>query len=367
MDETANMMRLYEKLLGEYPFKKEKYGYVMAPIGGGMENQTMTMISATEYSLLSHELAHSWFGNLVTCYDWQNVWVNEGLASYMEYVTLQNLKPREAPNWLKKAYSHAISGHPYSLAIPENEISNEYRIFDYDISYKKGAAMCHMLRKELNNDTVFFNILRTYLKQFAFKNASVEDFKKVLENVSGKNFDIFFNEWYYGKGYPQFSITWQYKHDTLTIESFQHGSSEETPLFHTTMACRIKFFMSDTIVRLNQTEPLEVYRFKCPRHVRNVIFDPNNIVLKELKVEKENDNQSFSINSFNDSISLTFQQNNNQRHLSVFNNQGHIIEEMTTLKDSETIYTANWETGMYYIKIVENGNTSIIKTVKKNK
>src|SRR4030042_2366906 len=91
IDNTAAMIELFSDLFTVYPFKDEKYGHCVAPMGGGMEHQTMTSLSGFNFDLVSHELAHQWFGDLVTCSTWQDIWINEGFASYSEYIAIDSL------------------------------------------------------------------------------------------------------------------------------------------------------------------------------------------------------------------------------------------------------------------------------------
>jgi aminopeptidase N len=101
IDETGDLISLYSRLVIDYPFKDEKYGHCVAPMGGGMEHQTMTTLANFNFTLVAHELAHMWFGDNITCASWQDIWINEGFASYFEYLALQNLRSQEdADQWM---------------------------------------------------------------------------------------------------------------------------------------------------------------------------------------------------------------------------------------------------------------------------
>ncbi len=91
IDETADIMELFADLFGPYPYQNEKYGHCIAPLSGGMEHQTMTTQGFFDRSLTAHELAHQWWGNYITCGSWADIWINEGFASYSEYLMLYNL------------------------------------------------------------------------------------------------------------------------------------------------------------------------------------------------------------------------------------------------------------------------------------
>ena len=158
------MITSFSRLLMDYPFSEEKYGHAMAPMGGGMEHQTMTTLQDFGFFLVAHELAHQWFGDHITCGNWQDIWINEGFASYMEYVAAQELLGQEAADgWMTNAMSVAKSRTRGSVFVPEEGVEDEYRLFDYALSYKKGAILLHMIRYELDDDDLFFGALRQYL------------------------------------------------------------------------------------------------------------------------------------------------------------------------------------------------------------
>ncbi|NJO90434.1 MAG: M1 family metallopeptidase [Chloroflexia bacterium] len=156
IDKTADFLILFSKLFGLYPFYEEKYGHCVAPIGGGMEHQTMTTLYNYSYTLVSHELAHQWFGDHTTCSTWQDIWINEGFASYCEYIAYENLGTKsEAESWMQNAQTRALREAEGSVFVPFTSANDEYRLFSSNLSYKKGAVILHMLRNEINDDSVF--------------------------------------------------------------------------------------------------------------------------------------------------------------------------------------------------------------------
>jgi len=240
IDKTAELLVLFSDKFGQYPYTREKYGHCMAPIGGGMENQTMTTLNIFKFGLVAHELAHQWFGNYVTCATWQDIWVNEGFATYCEYIALENLVSEdEARSFLKQVFARATNNPEGSVFLTEDESKVEWRIFNGELSYNKGAAILHMLRYELNNDELFFRILTKYITEFSDSIATGQDFIHIAEQETGLDLDWFLNQWYYGNGFPVFTGTWRQEYDNLIIETEQVGSSSLTPFFRTHLEYKI--------------------------------------------------------------------------------------------------------------------------------
>jgi aminopeptidase N len=217
IDATAGMIELFSQDFGTYPFYMEKYGHCVSPVSGGMEHQTMTTLGNFSFTLVAHELAHQWFGNNVTCSDWQNIWINEGFASYCEYIAYEFLLPGYISQWLRDAQTYVMQDKEGSVFVPDNELDNMDRIFDYRLSYRKGALLLHMLRHELGDDELFFSVLQSFMKKYSGSVASAEDFKEVVNELSQRDFTVFFDQWFYGEGYPILMFTWEQKHDTLYI------------------------------------------------------------------------------------------------------------------------------------------------------
>ncbi len=186
IDKTSDLMKLYSGLFGDYPFKDEKYGHSVAPGGGGMEHQTMTTLVNFSFLLVAHELAHQWFGDYVTCETWQDIWINEGFASYSEYLANQYLVSQtEADSWIIRTHEYVKSVPGGSVFVPEEYANDEDRIFEYRLTYSKGAAIIHMIRQEVGNDDLFFNILREFLKRYSNGNATGNDFRDLCTEMTG--------------------------------------------------------------------------------------------------------------------------------------------------------------------------------------
>jgi aminopeptidase N len=194
IDKTSDLILLFADLFGNYPFENEKYGHCIAPLGGGMEHQTMTTLANFSFLLVAHELAHQWFGDYITCSSWQDIWINEGFASYCEYISNQYLKSQEiADLWITNVQENVKSNPDGSVYIPENMIHDEDRIFDYRLTYNKGAAIIHMIRQEVGNDSLF-ETLASFIRKFKNGNASGLDFRDHLHVITGKDFTEFFNQ-----------------------------------------------------------------------------------------------------------------------------------------------------------------------------
>jgi len=287
IDETGAMINLFSLLFGDYPFAEEKYGHAMAPMGGGMEHQTMTTIHSFNFFLVAHELAHQWFGDYITCGNWQDIWINEGFASYMEYVAAEYLKDQEAADdWMDDAMSIALGAPEGSVFVPEEEVEDDYRLFSYSLSYKKGAILLHMIRFILDDDELFFDVLSTYLRTFQNGLATGADFQSILEEVSGTDFSCFFDQWYYGEGYPIFKLFWEQDGDSLVLRSEQTGTAPNvTPLFQGPF--ELEIFLSNgqsQYVRLDQQSTEDDFTVPVEGMVERIVFDPDNHLLRTATV-----------------------------------------------------------------------------------
>ncbi len=277
---TKDIMELYCDLFSLYPFSDEKYGHCETQLGGGMEHQTMSTMGNFSFHLIAHELGHMWFGDNVTCATWSDIWINEGFAVYSDYLANEFILGSEsARNFIIGTQEHAMSVDNGSVYIPEDQIypGNEWRIFNGALSYDKGASIIHMLRHEIQNDEVFFDILEAFQQTFGGSTATGEDFRALAEEMSGMDFEQFFEQWYYGQGFPQYSFTyWMGVDNSFYLSSTQTTSSLHTPLYNMLLEFRLGFEDgTDTIVQFRQTENLNVFSIPVSKNVVNVKSDPN--------------------------------------------------------------------------------------------
>jgi aminopeptidase N len=282
IDVTLEIMDVYCSLFGPYPFREEKYGHYLWPWGGGMEHQTMTGVGNFEFYLIAHELGHSWFGNHVTCATWQDIWINEGFATYAGYLATEYLYPGNAAGERAYRFEGALREPDGTVFIPAGEADDDRRIFSSDLSYSKGMALLHMIRFELQDDALFFGTLRNFVDRYAGSVATGLDFKAVLEETSGVDFTDFFDQWYFGAGYPIYEIDWEQQGDDLTLFATQTTSSGNPALFKMSMEYRIVHDQGDTTVRVFHDENLETFSFHIPHVVQEVIIDPDDQVLNQV-------------------------------------------------------------------------------------
>jgi len=369
IDDTKKLLELFSDLFTTYPFKGEKYGHCYAPMGGGMEHQTMTTLSSFNFGLVAHELGHQWFGDNVTCASWQDIWINEGFASYTEYLALEYLVSKEAAQtWMVNAHDRARTEPEGSIYIPEGEATSEWRIFSGALSYKKGAAILHMIRYELNNDSVFFRTLRNFQQEFKDSTATGMDFLGVLERTSGKEFDWFFAQWYFGQGFPQFSFTWWQNEDSLIIACSQKGSASESDVFRTRMEFLVTYVdQTDTLIQVEINEQEQQFVIVVPTFVSNVVEDPENWILDvSSTIKKPVTEGTFSVgpNPFSDHLIIEFNYTNLIRDIIITDLNGRIVKKYQTSNPVVMINTNDLVRGVFIITVKEGGESLSTKIVK---
>ncbi|WP_165370455.1 M1 family aminopeptidase [Hymenobacter persicinus] len=282
IDRTPGFIENYSALVGLYPFASEKYGHSMAPIGGGMEHQTMTTQDGFNFTLTAHELFHQWFGDNVTCASWQDIWLNESFASYGEYLSL-NAFPATAPYtgryWMDQAHGFTMQVPNGSVRVPDT--TNVGRIFSSRFSYKKGAAVVHMLRYLLNDDVKFFRALRTYQTTYGGRTARTSDLQRIFEAEAGTSLTYFFQQWYVGEGYPTFAVRWNQVGNSLYLRTTETVSAPTiTPFFDTPLDYKVTYSSGTSqIVRLRQSQLVSSFSVPVNGTVSSIQLDPDQWVL----------------------------------------------------------------------------------------
>jgi aminopeptidase N len=372
IDQTSSLLNFFSSTFCEYPFIREKYGHCMAPMGGGMENQTMTTLSSFDFTLIAHEMAHQWFGDMVSCANYHDIWLNEGFASYSEYLALDKLSSHQrAQNWLNEAQRIALREPEGSVFIDDISESNQYRIFSYALTYKKGATLLHMLRYELNNDDLFFKVLRNYLQAYKYSSASLTDFISVLNSTTQKNYSWFFDQWFYGKGYPIFDLSWNQVNDTLQLLVSQKPSAEGGPFFRTPFDIKLKLARRDSTLRFNMDSTVQYFRIPMSDYIRSIEFDPQHWLLKKVSTDKVPVipivNNDIEVSTpFVSQISVTFKKHHaKKRTVKLTDCSGTIyLNEKIRKKEAFRIETAQLPAGTYLLYIIEGRQTFIKKVIK---
>ena len=236
IDLVPEMITYFSDLISDYPFENEKYGMIEVNQNmGGLENQTAPIMQSYDFGTVAHELVHQWFGNHISGKSFKDVWIHEGFAQYGEYLIAENFQNLSSPSSIKSGFMRTSNLLPYnnqinSIYIPDENNLTFSRIFS-SLSYNKGAALLHMIRYEVG-DSLFFQTLKNYMTTFEGGNADAEDFKGILNQTTGRNFDSFFTQWYYGEGCPTFNLKYEQKNDSLYIEIHQTTSSYITPEYN---------------------------------------------------------------------------------------------------------------------------------------
>ncbi|HET6559465.1 MAG TPA: M1 family aminopeptidase [Prolixibacteraceae bacterium] len=205
-EDVKDIMEYFNARLITYPFADEKYGHAQFGWGGGMEHQTMSFMTHLNFELVAHEMAHQWFGDYITLASWQDIWLNEGFATYMTGLIFENLKEGAYwPVWKNQQVTRITAQPDGSVFVPDT--TNQSRLFNGRLSYSKGGYLLHMLRWEMGDEN-FFKALNNYLTDPSIANgfAKQEDLVRHLEQAADTTLTEFFQDWYYGEGYPNYHI-----------------------------------------------------------------------------------------------------------------------------------------------------------------
>lgn len=206
-EQCVQMLHTFRPIFGEYPFIDEKYGIYQFPFGGGMEHQTNSGQGTFNESVTAHELGHQWWGDMVSCKTWHDIWLNEGFATYSEALWFER-KP--GSSGLPALHAHMASRRPGSVngTVYCFNVTDPNRIFSSDFSYRKAGWVLHMLRKVVGDDT-FFAILAEHRSRHEFQGATTAQFIQTASDVAGQDLSWFFDPWLFEPGAPAYEFGWQ--------------------------------------------------------------------------------------------------------------------------------------------------------------
>jgi aminopeptidase N len=364
IENTRDFLELFSDLYGLYPFYNEKYGHSLTELGGGMEHQTITTTGGFSFNLISHELMHQWFGDYVTCATWQDIWINEGFASYGEYVAQQYIcNQASADSWMSNAHSIAKSIPNGSVYIPFEDANNEARIFNYYLSYKKGASLVHMIRYLIDNDNLFFQSMENFLQEYSDSVATGEDLKNSISGFTGINFDSFFDEWYYGKGFPKYDVAWEKKNNEQMIYFSQETSANDGMIFTIPVELLLTSDNgADTLITIQPSAANEEFTIDWEYDISDITIDPENWILngeKNLISVGIKEKQSFNVEVYpnpviNNLHVKIINGNNSPVRYHIFDISGKLVEKGVFTSDKNSISTENWSKGLFFLEIIQN-------------
>lgn len=270
-------LALFEDLFTTYPFSAEKYGQAQFGWGGGMEHQTMTFLgkSAFNVEIMAHELAHQWFGDMITCGTWHDIWLNEGFATYCAGIRYEFIENNYWALW-KRLNIASVCKQPAGSVYCDDTTSVN-RIFDSRLSYSKGALLLHMLRWVVGDDH-FFAGMKNYLNDPKLRHgfAGSSDYIKHMEQASGLNLRGFFDDWLYGQGFPNYNIDIVQSDGFQTsVSIFQSQSDPSVDFFE--LPVPVQFFGEgrDTVIIFNNTFSGQLFFVNTGFKIDSVKFDPD--------------------------------------------------------------------------------------------
>lgn len=283
---TPQMMGAFARHFGEYPFVLERYGMAEFNWGGAMEHQTLSSMGtylfandlADNERVVAHELAHQWWGDLITPATWDDIWLSEGFAVYGEALWIEEVDGDSA------SIAHLRSRLPLqdrefagALVPPEFWFNNTV--------YTKGAWVLHMLRGLLG-DEEFFRALRTYRQEFAFGVASTESFRTSVEQSTEVDLEEFFASWVYGTGRPIYALFWTPQLTGAGVDvEFRLEQLQEEPVFRLPVELVVEFETAEpeTVVVIDTTR-VQSFVFSFEQEPRRVLVDPRDRILKRVRM-----------------------------------------------------------------------------------
>lgn len=279
---TVPAIEYYAETFGEYPFLSEKYGMAHFKWSGAMEHQTCTTMLYWYYgwAIIVHELAHQWWGDLITCRDWHHIWLNEGFASYCEALFWEDTSGQSAYHDYMEDMDYPYGGTIYIV-----DTTDVWEIFSLRV-YDKGAWVLHMLRHVVG-DSTFFDILRAYYSdpRYAHGTAVTEDFQGICEDIYGEDLDWFFQEWIYGEYRPNYRYSWIYEPSPESYDVYLHIDQIQTTnpeVFTMSIDITIKDTTSveeTTLVVFNDSRSQD-FKLTVDILPQKLEFDKNNWILK---------------------------------------------------------------------------------------
>lgn len=367
---NVQVLQFFDSLFVSYPFSNEKYGHAQFGFQGGMEHQTMSYVLNFDYGLLAHELAHQWFGDFVTCGSWEDVWLNEGFATYLEGLTRERFESNNNwRNWKKGKISNIISSNSGSVKV--DNLSNVNRIYSDRLTYNKGGMVLHALRKTVGDES-FFTGVRNFLNDKAFNFAVTNDLKTHLELASNKNLDTFFQTMFEGQGFPIYEITWSKNSTGVDLNINQKTSHSSVSFYDLPLLIRIKGEDNQVIdLNLRPSKNEESFDIQTDFEVKSVEFNPEFDIICRSTVKNIITN---SVETFFDSpfvitpnpvsnfLSVTSNKMDKNDQYQIYDMIGNeVLSGKINNEQNQKIDVSNLKQGAYIIRISSEKNKALYK------
>jgi len=300
---TPAMFDVFQERIGlPYPYARYSQVSVIDYMFGGMENTSITTmteriilddsarLTRSMDGLIAHELAHQWFGDLMTCRDWSHIWLNEGFATYFEAIYQEHQFGRDEmihDMLSNQAQVVAADGGEGKHPVVSRVYDDPMDMFGYR-PYAKGASVLHMLRNELGDD-MFWKVIRAYAKRHQNKVVETNDLMRTAEEVSGASLERFFDQWLYHTGYPELAINYDWdngqKLAKVSVRQKQKVTAS-TPLFAFSTTIAFHGEGSVHIEPVSVTDEVHTFYVALDDRPSFVRFDPESFVLKSVKFNK---------------------------------------------------------------------------------
>ncbi|OWK74133.1 peptidase M1 [Flavobacteriaceae bacterium JJC] len=373
IDWTKTVMNTFEQFFGPYPYRNEKYGHMEFGWGGGMEHATMSSMGAWSRGIIAHELAHQWFGDKVTCGAWNDIWLNEGFATFGEHVANEKLLMTNTQfmSYLAGEMNSITSSTGGSVYVADANLNNINTIFSGRLTYSKGGYVVRMI-KWILGENAFYSALKDYHARpnLAYSYARTEDLKNSLFLSTGKDFTEFFNDWIYGQGYPTYQIRWNQTSDqVLRFKISQTQSHPSVSFFEMPLPIKVNGTGGEVAyLTLNNTVNNQVFANQVNFPVssiqfnyENQIIQKNSTVTKDITILAVNDSEKDAIkvypNPVKDQLSVSGITKNQKYE--IYSLDGKLIKT-GTYSAGQTIDVNSLTKGAYLLKI-DSQNLKFIK------
>lgn len=347
------VMRFYDSIIAPYPYMTEKYGHAEFGWGGGMEHQTMSFMGGFGFELMAHELLHQWYGDAVTCGSWQDIWLNEGFATYYTALNYEQFSSNYYwPIWKENSVDYVTSSPGGSVFVYDT--SNINNVFSSRLCYYKAAYLLHMLRWVVGDDN-FFEGNRNYFNTYKFQYAKSSDYIAQMEAQSGMDLSEFFNNWLYKEGYPSYNITISpITGDSLSIIINQTQSHSSVSFFK----MPVPILIGDSIYVFNNTFSGQEFKIPFVGQPDTVKFDPelrllsrnNNIVLLG-SAEQTMPEIKIYPNPANNFLNINIDDKYQSAKCNIYDNRGALINTFKMSKN-RMIDIQGLTQGYYCIEII---------------